>query len=69
MELPGRASAAAYRQLGERWRRLAAEATTAGARNHLLSLARQCEFLARPGVASAPAVPDSEESETLDASQ
>jgi hypothetical protein len=35
-----------YQRLAERWRRLAADATTPHTRNHLLALARQCEFLA-----------------------
>jgi hypothetical protein len=35
-----------YQRLAERWRRLAADATTPQMRNHLLTLARQCEFLA-----------------------
>jgi hypothetical protein len=35
-----------YQRLAERWRRLAADATTPQTRNHLLTLARQCEFLA-----------------------
>jgi hypothetical protein len=41
-----------YRGLAARWRQLAAEATTPKTRNHLLTLARQCEFLAGGGVVS-----------------
>jgi len=41
-----RMSKTEYHRLAERWRRLAADATTAQTRNHLLTLARQCEFLA-----------------------
>jgi hypothetical protein len=41
-----RVSTVEYQRLAERWRRLAADATTPRARNHLLTLARQCEFLA-----------------------
>ena len=43
-------SAQQYRSLAVRWRRLAADATTPRARNHLLTLARQCEFLADGGI-------------------
>ena len=43
-------SAQQYRSLAVRWRGLAADATTARARNHLLTLARQCEFLADGGI-------------------
>jgi hypothetical protein len=46
MEGGERPSKAKYRGLAERWRRLAADATTPHTRNHLLKLARQCEFLA-----------------------
>ena len=46
MDENGRASRGEYRRLAVRWRRLAAEATTPQTRNHLLTLARQCEFLA-----------------------
>jgi hypothetical protein len=35
-----------YQRLAERWRQLAADATTQQIRNRLLALARQCEFLA-----------------------
>jgi hypothetical protein len=49
MDLFGRLSAAEYRSLAARWRRLAAEATTPQTRNHLLGLVRQCEFLAGAG--------------------
>lgn len=35
-----------YQRLAERWRQLAADATTQQIRNRLLTLARQCEFLA-----------------------
>jgi hypothetical protein len=35
-----------YQRLAERWRRLAADATTPQTRNHLLTLAGQREFLA-----------------------
>ena len=45
MELGERLSEKQYRSLAERWRQLAAEATTPHAKNHLLKLARQCEFL------------------------
>jgi hypothetical protein len=41
-----RMSKTEYQRLAERWRRLAADATTLQTRNHLLTLARQCEFLA-----------------------
>jgi hypothetical protein len=41
-----RTSKTEYERLAERWRRLAADATTPQTRNHLLTLARQCEFLA-----------------------
>jgi hypothetical protein len=41
-----RMSKTEYQRLAERWRRLAADATTPQTRNHLLTLARQCEFLA-----------------------
>jgi hypothetical protein len=44
-----RMSKTEYDRLAERWRRLAADATTAQTRNHLLTLARQCEFLASNG--------------------
>ena len=54
MDLSERPSAAGYRSLAVRWRQLAADATTPKARNHLLTLARQCEFLA--GGTAAPAV-------------
>jgi hypothetical protein len=51
MELPERRmSGAQYRNLAGRWRQLAADATTPRARDHLLTLARQCEFLALGGV-------------------
>ena len=46
-----------YQCLAERWRRLAADATTAQMRNHLLTLARQCEFLAL-GVGTARDEPE-----------
>jgi hypothetical protein len=46
MDGAGRVSKTEYQRLAERWRRLAADATTPRARNHLLTLARQCEFLA-----------------------
>ena len=46
MDFSGRLSAIEYRNLAARWRALAADATTPKTRNHLLSLARQCEFLA-----------------------
>jgi hypothetical protein len=55
-------SKAKYRRLAERWRRLAADATTPHTRNHLLKLARQCEFLALGG---RPAGDASEEPEFL----
>lgn len=35
-----------YQRLAERWRQLAADTTTQQIRNRLLTLARQCEFLA-----------------------
>jgi hypothetical protein len=35
-----------YLRLAERWRQLATDATTRQIRNRLLTLARQCEFLA-----------------------
>ena len=46
MDLGERLSTTAYQRLAERWRRLAVDATTPQTRNHLLTLARQCEFLA-----------------------
>jgi hypothetical protein len=46
MDGVARTSKTEYQRLAERWRRLAADATTPHARNHLLTLARQCEFLA-----------------------
>ena len=46
MEGAPRPSKSEYRRLAERWRRLAEDATTPKTRNHLLKLARQCEFLA-----------------------
>jgi hypothetical protein len=46
MESDGRVSASQHRHHAARWRQLAAEATTPFARNHLLKLAQQCEFLA-----------------------
>ena len=42
--------ARAARRLAERWRRLAEDATTPQTRNHLLGLARQCEYLALGGL-------------------
>jgi hypothetical protein len=41
-----RISKTEYQSLAVRWRRLAADATTPQTRTHLLTLARQCEFLA-----------------------
>lgn len=41
-----RLSVAEYRGLAARWRQLAADATTPKTRNHLLTLARQCDYLA-----------------------
>jgi hypothetical protein len=46
MDDVGRVSPGEYRSLSARWRRLAADATTSWTRDHLLKLARQCEFLA-----------------------
>jgi hypothetical protein len=46
MDGVGRVSPGEYRSLSARWRRLAADATTSWTRDHLLKLARQCEFLA-----------------------
>jgi hypothetical protein len=46
MHLDGRISTGEYHRFAARWRRLAADATTALTRNHLLKLARHCEFLA-----------------------
>ena len=46
MEAGARVSAKQYRSQAARWRELAAQATTPFARNHLLKLAQQCEFLA-----------------------
>jgi hypothetical protein len=66
MDGAARISKTGYQNLAERWRRLAADATTPGARNHLLTLARQCEFLAL-GVGTARDAP--EEPGLLDARQ
>jgi len=57
MDLGERLSTTAYQRLAERWRRLAADATTPQTRNHLLTLARQCEFLAL-GVGTARDEPE-----------
>jgi hypothetical protein len=67
MDLSGRISSREYRRLATRWRQLAAEATTPKTRNHLLTLARQCEFLA--GGADTPAIAgdDGEGAELRDA--
>jgi hypothetical protein len=46
MDIPGRLSVTEYRSLATRWRRLAADATTPKTKTHLLTLARQCDFLA-----------------------
>jgi len=46
MDGSSRISAREYRRLAERWRRLAADATTDRARTHLLALAQQCDYLA-----------------------
>jgi len=46
MDGVGRVSPGEYGRLAARWRRLAEDATTPRTRNHLLMLARQCEFLA-----------------------
>ena len=61
MDLSGRGSAAGYRSLADRWRRLAEDATTPRTRNHLLGLARQCEFLALGGVNRMSAAGDDRE--------
>jgi hypothetical protein len=57
MDGAARISKSEYQRLAERWRRLAADATTPRARDHLLTLARQCEFLAL-GVEAARDVPE-----------
>ena len=41
-----RLSKSEYQRLAARWRRLAADATTPQTKARLLTLARQCEFLA-----------------------
>jgi hypothetical protein len=41
-----RLSKSEYQRLAARWRRLAADATTRQTKTRLLTLARQCEFLA-----------------------
>jgi hypothetical protein len=46
MDQGERPSIGQYRSQAARWRQLAAEATTPLARNHLLKLAQQCDFLA-----------------------
>ena len=46
MDLSDRMSGAQHRSLAARWRRLAEDATTPQTRNHLLTLVRQCEYLA-----------------------
>jgi hypothetical protein len=58
MDLSGRVSRGEYSRLAARWRRLAVDATTPQTRNHLLTLARQCEFLAGGGIELAPAKPE-----------
>ena len=46
MDFSGRLSTAEYRSLAARWRQLAADATTPKTSSHLLTLARQCDYLA-----------------------
>jgi hypothetical protein len=48
----GRLSARQHLSQAVRWRQLAAEATTARTRIHLLTLARDCELLATGGFLS-----------------
>jgi hypothetical protein len=58
MDFFERLSVAEYRSLAARWRRLATDATTAQTRTHLLTRARQCEFLAgKLGTVTAEIVP------------
>ena len=57
MDLGERLSTTEYQRLAERWRRLAADATTPQTRNHLLTLARQREFLAL-GIRAARDAPE-----------
>jgi hypothetical protein len=63
MESGGRVSAKQYRSQAARWRQLAAEATTPYARNHLLKLAQQSEFLAGGslGIGTSPSAGDEHE--------
>jgi len=61
MDVPARVSGAEYRRLAARWRRLAEDATTQKARNHLLGLARQCEFLGCGGIDRRPMADDRRE--------
>jgi hypothetical protein len=68
MDLFGRLSAAEYRSLAARWRRLAIDATTPQTRDHLLGLVRQCEFLAGGDDTPAVAGDDGEGAEPRDAS-
>ena len=62
MEGATRPSKTEYRRLAERWRRLAVDATTPQTRDHLLKLARQCEFIA---LGNQPARDEPEEPEFL----
>jgi hypothetical protein len=63
MDMGERLSARQYRSNAVRWRQLAAEATTPLARNHLLKLAQQCDFLAGGslGVGTSPIAADDRE--------
>jgi hypothetical protein len=62
MDGVGRLSGTQYRRLAARWRRLAEDATTPQTREHLLALARQCEFLAgKPEIAARQIAEDEQD--------
>jgi hypothetical protein len=69
VDLSTQVSKGEYRRLAARWRRLAVEATTPKTRNHLLTLARQCEFLAGGDSMPVVAADAPEEPRLLDAPQ